>query len=525
MNRKTSASALGVALALVTGMAGLAAPPAPALSPARTALGTNTAATPGAKSGEATPTANPENDQLLASTERVLVLADATPRSLSGPPTFTGHTQKSRFLAPPIASRGRPAGIAGQWRDGDLPTRPDRTAVVLAAGENFVDALGRAGVVRSDVNLAAATIGDVLNLRTLKPGDVFEIVSVSPNATMFQALSQTPETLRLLSLTYRPDAERRISLVRSGDGFSARVERVALDRRIATASGVISGSLFLSARSEGAPVEAIIDLANMFAYDIDFQRDIFEGDTYEALFEAFYDDNGELIGSGDVLYGELSWRGGRRTKGYYRYPATDGDIRPDFFDERGESAKRLLMKTPIDGARLSSGFGTRRHPVLGYRKAHKGVDFAANRGTPIYAAGDGVVERANRFGSYGNYVRIRHAQGYKTAYAHLNGFRRGIRAGARVKQGDVIGYVGTTGRSTGPHLHYEVLKNDVQVNPQTLKIATGITLAGADLKRFQAERTRIDALRASAAAQRSPAATAREGAENLINVASESPSR
>lgn len=153
------------------------------------------------------------------------------------------------------------------------------------------------------------------------------------------------------------------------------------------------------------------------------------------------------------------------------------------------------MKTPIDGARLSSGFGTRKHPILGYAKAHKGVDFAAPRGTPVKAAGDGVVERASPYGSFGNYVKIRHANGYETAYAHLNGFAKGMRAGKRVDQGDIIAYVGTTGRSTGPHLHYEVHYKGQAVNPQKLKIATGVSLTGSDLARFKAERDRIDSMR------------------------------
>ena len=154
------------------------------------------------------------------------------------------------------------------------------------------------------------------------------------------------------------------------------------------------------------------------------------------------------------------------------------------------------MKTPIDGARLSSGFGTRKHPILGYRRAHKGVDFAAPRGTPVKAAGDGVIVRANRYGSFGNYVKIRHANGYETAYAHLNGFARGIRSGKRVRQGDIIAYVGTTGRSTGPHLHYEVHLRGTAVNPQRLKIdTTGKTLEGVALTQFREEKARIDAMR------------------------------
>ncbi len=167
----------------------------------------------------------------------------------------------------------------------------------------------------------------------------------------------------------------------------------------------------------------------------------------------------------------------------------------DYFDETGQSAKKFLMKTPINGARLSSSFGNRRHPILGYTKLHKGTDFAAPPGTPIYAAGNGRIERAGPFGSYGNYIRIRHANGYQTAYAHMKGFARGMRPGAVVKQGQVIGYVGTTGRSTGPHLHYEVYINNKPVNAMSLKLPTGRKLEGEPLEAFLAERDRIDALR------------------------------
>lgn len=201
-----------------------------------------------------------------------------------------------------------------------------------------------------------------------------------------------------------------------------------------------------------------------------------------------------MVGAGDILYGRLKWRGRQKEKGYYLFEPESGG-RGDYFDAAGESARRLLMKTPIDGARLSSGFGTRKHPILGYQKAHKGVDFAASRGTPIMAAGDGVVERAGPYGSFGNYVRIRHAQGYKTAYAHMNSIKKGVRTGVRVRQGEVIGYVGTTGRSTGPHLHYEVHLKDTPVNPQSLKIATGYELGGKDLARFKEVRDRINAMR------------------------------
>ncbi len=382
----------------------------------------------------------------------------------------------------------------------DLARPPREVRVSLAKGETFVDVLRRAGVRADDRNEAAYAFGKLYNLRTLRPGQWFDLTLAEPNKTLFELISLDAEpALHLIALDFNADPEKRVRLRRrAGGGYVADERAAPLTRRLAAVSGRIDGSLYLSAKRQGAPDDVIAGLAQMFAYDVDFQREIFGGDEFEAIFEVTYDETGKLVAGGEVLYGRLKWRGRQKEKGYYRFALADGP-RADYFDASGESARRLLMKTPIDGARLSSGFGTRRHPILGYEKAHKGVDFAAARGTPIMAAGDGVIERAGPYGSFGNYVSIRHAQGYKTAYAHMNSIKKGVRAGARVRQGDIIGTVGSTGRSTGPHLHYEVHYKNIAVNPQSLKIATGVELGGKDLARFRAERDRIDAMRAVAA--------------------------
>ncbi|WP_428408560.1 peptidoglycan DD-metalloendopeptidase family protein [Hyphococcus sp.] len=378
----------------------------------------------------------------------------------------------------------------------DMAQAPAEVVVKLKRGENFVDALKRAGVSAADANTAAYAFGKHQDLRRLLPGQEFALTVGWPNQTLFEIAAQhsAPEA-RLLGLEYRADAENRVVLKRvNGGEMAAEKKTVPLTTRIMSIAGRINGSLYLSAKHVGAPDEVIANLADAFSYDVDFQREIFGGDEFEAIFEVRYDDQGKLVSTGDILYARLNWRGRSREKGYYRFLGEDG--RPDFYDATGQSAKRLLMKTPIDGARLSSGFGTRKHPILGYRKAHKGVDFAAPRGTPVKAAGDGVILRANRYGSFGNYVKIRHANGYETAYAHLNGFARGMHAGKRVRQGDIIAYVGTTGRSTGPHLHYEVHLRGTAVNPQRLKIdTTGKTLEGQALAEFKEEKARIDAMR------------------------------
>jgi len=444
----------------------------------------------------------PEEQGLLPRLKPAAPAIPQTPVIAARPMRLGGVTLASNNDAPPpfffenditpVDRSRQPAALAFA---NDVARDLTETHIRISRGETFVDALRRAGVNADDRNEAAYAFGRHYNLRRLRPGQEFVLSLGWPNQTLFQLASGGDEEARLLGLEFRSDPENRILMHRNEAGaLEAEKAPIALTTRTMSVAGRINGSLYMSAKDVGAPDMIIADLADAFSYDVDFQREIRGGDVFEAIFEVRYDDQGELVSTGDILYARLSWRGGAREKGYYRFAANGG--RADFYDATGQSAKRLLMKTPIDGARLSSGFGTRRHPILGYRRAHKGVDFAAPRGTPIKAAGDGVVERANRYGSFGNYIRIRHANGYKTAYAHLNGFARGIRAGRRVDQGDTIGYVGTTGRSTGPHLHYEVHLNGTAVNPQRLKIAaTGKRLTGAEMDRFKAHRDMINAMR------------------------------
>lgn len=456
------------------------------VKPARTAsLDASPAIAPRLKpSGTGSSHAGPQSASVLSLASAWV--ADETDR----PPPFYFADE----LQPGAASAATARSSEGDAEDG-----PTELHVTLAKGETFVDALKRSGVRTQDRNEAAYAFGKLYNMRRLRPGQELALTIATPCQTVFQAASskETPPAY-LLSLDFRVDAENRIALTRGSDGqYAAKEFATPLTTRVAAINGRIDGSLYLSAKRQGAPDEVIAGLAQMFAYDVDFQREIFGGDEFEAIFEVRYDEAGRLVGGGDILFGRLHWRSRSREKGYYRFEAEDGAGKADYFDASGMSARRLLMKTPIDGARLSSGFGSRRHPILGYQKAHKGVDFAASRGTPIMAAGDGVIERAGPYGSFGNYIRIRHAQGYKTAYAHLNAVKKGVRTGVRVRQGDVIGYVGSTGRSTGPHLHYEVHVKDRPVNPQSLKIATGYELGGKELQRFRETRERIDAMRAT----------------------------
>ena len=234
--------------------------------------------------------------------------------------------------------------------------------------------------------------------------------------------------------------------------------------------GVIHSSLYNSAIKSGMPESTLLDMISLLGFSVDFQREIRQGDTFEVLYTKEIDIlKNKTIKTKPITYVSITLSGKKLS--YYNYNDKYG--LPQYYDKDGKSSKRTIMKTPINGARLSSRYGVRRHPVLGYTKMHRGLDFAAPSGTPIFAAGDGIVEKAGWNGSYGKYIKIRHTGTYKTAYAHLSGFHRNIKVGKRVQQGKTIGYVGSTGRSTGPHLHYEVLRNNRQVNPMKIKLPSG----------------------------------------------------
>ena len=244
---------------------------------------------------------------------------------------------------------------------------------------------------------------------------------------------------------------------------------------------IISNSLYADGIKSNVPNEVLIKLIQLFSFDLDFQRDIKKNTVVSISYEKTYVENELDFSIGDIDYAKIEI--GKNTLEYFKFLTNDGFI--DYFNREGKNVKKSLLKTPLDGAKLSSNFGMRKHPILGYNKMHKGIDFAAPMGTPVYAGGNGVIEIAGRNGSYGKYIRIRHNNGYKTAYAHLSGFKKGISKGKRVNQGEVIGYVGSTGRSTGPHLHYEIIYQNKQINPMTLKLPSGKVLKNEELKRFE----------------------------------------
>jgi len=352
-------------------------------------------------------------------------------------------------------------------------------SVTLKPGDNLGPLLQRNGLTGQKSHRVTTAMANVYKPRNLRAGQVFNLYFEAGN---------------LSHMIFKPSLDQTVFVASRGDSFTAEIVDAEFKMDRVTVRADIQNSLYLDASRLGAPDKVIQQFANIYEYSVDFQRDIQPGDNFEMFFEVARDHKGQIIKSGDLLYTSFSPRG--KTMEYYLF--TDNKARENFYDVKGKTAKRKLRATPINGARLSSSYGRRKHPILGYRKMHAGVDFAAPRGTPILAAGSGTVERANRYGGYGNYIRIRHTDGYKTAYAHLKSFARGVRAGKYVKQDQVIGYVGTTGRSTGPHLHYEVHLNGKKINPRRLSQLSGKPLAKTQMPAFKDRRIQIDNLRSKA---------------------------
>ena len=350
-------------------------------------------------------------------------------------------------------------------------------------GDTLLGLLSDMGVEREEARAAVGSLSDVFNPKHLQPGQEIHLALHKERGE---------DNVLVTGFSFQPNVETRVVVQRNdGGSFQARSIDRHLYRTYAVAEGTIDTSLFEAATDADVPPIVLSEMVRALSFDIDFQRDLHQGDTFELLYERYLDETGLDVRSGNVLYAQIVLKG--KPVRFYRHETAEGT--GDFFNENGVSIRKSLMRTPIDGARLSSGFGMRKHPILGYNKMHRGTDFAAPSGTPIYAAGDGVVEVAKWNGGYGKYMRIRHNSTYKTAYAHMKRFARGVTKGSRVEQGQVIGYVGTTGRSTGPHLHYEVLLNGQQVDPRKVKMPTGQILKGEELVAFRVSREQIDELR------------------------------
>jgi len=291
----------------------------------------------------------------------------------------------------------------------------------------------------------------------------------------------------IVNFLYPINNTTSVEVRKAQDNFIVKENILQLYKKEVVVKKVITNNLYSSAVSSGVEPNIIVEFARIFGFEVDFQRDIRKGDWFEIFYEKFEDDNKKVRDTGKIIYASMYVNGEEINLYNFRYKNEE-----DYYDIKGKSITKSLMKTPINGARLSSSFGMRKHPILGYNKMHRGTDFAAPSGTPIMASGSGTVTRARWCGGGGNCVKIKHNSTYETIYAHMKAFAKGVKEGKKVKQGQIIGYVGSTGLSTGPHLHYEVIVNGKKVNSQKLKLPSGKTLKGDERKQFELDRIKID---------------------------------
>ena len=358
-------------------------------------------------------------------------------------------------------------------------SKPQNVALRVLPGETFEAAVQRAGVAPDDARQVVRTLGEAMDTVNIKAGLAFDAAIAKPRGSAGQA--------RLIGLSLRTGPATAVTLSRTFDGALRRREMEEKVRDEQTvAQGAITGSLYESASRLGATASITAQMVKLFSHKVDFDRDIKAGDKFELVFDRKVTESGRTVEAGDLQYAEIK---GIR---FYRFEGRDGHV--DYLDETGKNIKGFLLRTPVDGARMTSTFGMRRHPILGYNRMHQGIDFGAGTGTPVLAAGDGVVVEARRWGGYGNWLRIRHANGWETGYGHLSRYAKGLRAGDRVRQGELVAYVGSTGASTGPHLHYETWFKGARVNPVGVKVPQGTVLAGSELAAFRAQKAHIDGL-------------------------------
>jgi len=352
--------------------------------------------------------------------------------------------------------------------------------VTIKAGDTLSDVLQGSGIDRSVTLDVVEAVKQVYNPRRLQSGQDLTLNFIDDPKT---------EDRRLDELTFELSPGESVAVARTDDGtYNARKIMAETHREITRYDGTISSSLSAAAGEAGVPQKILNAMVNMFSFDVDFQRDIQKGDSFSVMFEQVVTKDGRVVSTEGIRVASMTLSGSPLK--LYSFKHSDGFV--DFYNERGEGVRKALLRTPINGARLTSGFGMRQHPILGYSKMHQGIDFGAPTGTPVFAAGDGVIEKREVFGGYGNYVRVRHSGGYATAYAHLSRFGQNIQVGKRVRQEQIIGYIGTTGRSTGPHLHYEILRDNRQVNPMKVKFPSSLKLEGTTLARFKEIRSIAD---------------------------------
>lgn len=375
------------------------------------------------------------------------------------------------------------AAVQEQSQKPALAQLPDPYTKTLEVnrGDTLMNLLLDAGINRGDAYTAIQALSEAYNPRRLRVGQEID-VTFQPGKH-----EEMPHTFQEMRISKDFAVDVVVSRNDNGDYF-AEEKAENLVTNLKRTEGTIESSLYLAASKAGVPASVLMEFIFAYSFDVDFQRDIQKGDSFEIMYEEIATANGDESKLGNILFASLTLSGDRLP--IYRFKAENGHVA--YYNDKGYGAQKALMRTPINGARLSSGFGKRRHPILKYSKMHTGIDFAAPPGTPIFAAGDGVIEQAGWNGGYGKYIKIRHNSEFQTAYAHMRALKNGMFKGKRVRQGDIIGYVGSTGRSTGPHLHYEIIKKGRKVNPLRVRMPSGTKLAGEELARFQNQKASFD---------------------------------
>ncbi len=350
---------------------------------------------------------------------------------------------------------------------------------VISKGETFQNILESHSIKKIDISEIKKILPKNININKLNTGQKIEL-------TIDQSTNQLKEFIFKLSNTEKIYVSKDFKT----NKFELKNIITKLNKEILYKENIILQSLYRSASEQNVPANIIIEFAGIYGFQVDFQRDIRKKDSFQIMYEIFTDKNNKIIETGNILFANLNLSGENNMLYFFDKKGSEGH-----YDQNGKSIKKALMKTPINGARLSSPFGMRKHPIDGFNKMHRGTDFAAPMGTPIMASGDGVIKKAGWCGGGGNCIVIRHNSTYQTVYAHMSKFAKNIRSGVRVKQGQTIGYVGSTGKSTGPHLHYEVIVNGEKINSQTLKLPSGKILKGEERKIFETKKIKLDVLK------------------------------
>lgn len=394
------------------------------------------------------------------------------------------------FQAPPPALFAALARLAGEALTPDPaifgPVRED-VPVSMEPGQTLSQVLTAAIGTPDDAHAAIGALRGHFNPRRLRPDQEITLTIRRPRrphplVDFLLSPLESDEDRRplLMALSIRTDVDRHVSIVRQADGkFSGDEIVIPMTKQVVRARGTIASSLYGDARAAGIPDSVIVAMMGLYTYSLDFQREIYPGDTFEVVYEHYIDEESRPLKAGEILFASMT--NGKKTRPLYRFEKQKGIV--EYFDELGQSAKKFLMRTPVDAVRISSRFGRRYHPIQQRWKSHNGVDFAAPTGTRIYAAGDGRVAYAGWARGYGRYVRIEHTNGYETRYGHMS--RIDVKRGQRVRQGQLIGRVGATGWATGPHLHYEVRIKGAPKDPLKIKGATTLKLAGRELEQFR----------------------------------------